>query len=472
MLRIPRIQLSYRSPTFVFLIINSLLIAAFYPGVIGADALVQLQEARNHQYSNWHPPIMAWLWSVLMGLTGAVPALWLLYQLLFVGGVALFIDGCRRTNRTSVAWAIGAAGCWPLFVFYNRLVIKDVGMVAALLAGLGLLFWFRAQERKMPLWATIAAAGCVGYGILVRINAVFALGPLVLIFFPRLRRNGAVSTTAIFLTVSLAAIGASKLINERMIGATRLDVIQQLQIFDLMGIEARSGDVTVWSPHAAPLEEVRSCYSAFWWDNFASWGDCAEIREKVGQAGNTNSAEIIEERAKLWRQAIFDHPGDYIIHRLAHFNSSIFFLVPAYHLRFKHRVDSSAAASIDPDLQRKIHLDYLKINFLAWPVTWLTIGLIALVAIPRFDLNAGIAGFSRLLILSGLLYSGAYLFIGIATEIRYHYWSIFSILIGCLLSYQHVAAGFKGRQGMIARWALGWVVLAGYAARLADIPLF
>ena len=48
------------------------------------------------------------------------------------------------------------------------------------LAGIGLMFWFRAQGRRIPLLVAVAVAALMLYGTLVRANALFALGPLLL----------------------------------------------------------------------------------------------------------------------------------------------------------------------------------------------------------------------------------------------------------------------------------------------------
>src|SRR5438874_2172924 len=91
--------------------------------------------------------------------------------------------GPRAAGMPALAsgWLLAAlVGLFPTFVFLNASITKDVGMVAAWLPAVGLLYWYRSQGRPLPVVAGIAVTLLLAYGTLVRSNAVFALGPLLL----------------------------------------------------------------------------------------------------------------------------------------------------------------------------------------------------------------------------------------------------------------------------------------------------
>lgn len=442
-----------------------------FPGQLLPDTLEQLRQAREGAYSDWHPPVMAAVWRLLLQLTGSEGSLLLLHQLLYGTGFVLLADGCARAGMRKRAWALALLALFPLFVFYNRMVIKDIAMTSAFLGAAGVLFWYRVQHRAMPWAAAVVLALMLAYGVLVRANAAFALGPLLLLWAGR--RWGGWKTLPACAAITLLALAAGGVVNHRLLHAHRGDVIQQLQIYDLAGIQVRSGDSTVWGRHAVPLAGVRACYTPLWWDPFSSWGQCAGLRAAMGQGGNDNPPQVVEERTALWLKAILKHPGAYLSHRLAHFNSSVYFVVPSFHIRFK-RVDGSGAGADTPEaLRTKVRWDYAKVNALVWPVTWLVVGALALAALARAAATGPTQATARALLLSALLYSSAYAVIGIATEVRYHYWSIAAVMCACVLAAPDLAAAWRASRGFrvaVTGAVLGTLVL-GYAARLADWPI-
>ena len=44
--------------------------SSYYPGVYTADSVDQLGQAINENFTPWHPPLMAWVWSKLIKITG------------------------------------------------------------------------------------------------------------------------------------------------------------------------------------------------------------------------------------------------------------------------------------------------------------------------------------------------------------------------------------------------------------------
>ena len=110
---------------------------------------------------------------------------------------------------------------------------------------------------------------------------------------------------------------------------------------------------------------------------------------------------------QIWLTNIFYNPISYLKHRIYHFNSSIFFLVPPAQQCFYAPEYHSCPKSILSDAIYK--------NALLWPVTWLTLGIVMLLT--------GLCGVSKALCLSGVAYGLAYFFFGIASDFRYYYWT-------------------------------------------------
>ena len=442
------------------------------PGELNDDSREQLRQAISQHYTDWHPPVMALVWSWLMRLGGSAGSLLALHQFLHWLGIGLIADAYHRIGRRREAWLVIAAGAFPIFLFYDRFVVKDVGMASALIAGTGMIVWFTVQNKRPPLWVILFSGLCLLYGALIRTNAVFAIGPLLLLYSARGRRLGIPKIIAWSIVTALLAVPLSDLINHRLIGAKPEYPIQSLQIFDLMGIAVYSGDDRVMGDNPPAMTELRACYTSYWWDPVSPWGSCPELRQELGYTPDVETTDpaIVSKNAQLWRAAIVAHPVAYLAHRAQYFNSSLYFIVPALHFRYSKFTDLAPYGK-RIITQREIYLDYLKCNFLCWPAVWLWIGVGAL-ALLRLAADAPATVLTaRLLIISGLLFAGAYLLIGVATDLRYYYWSFMAILIGAIAASREIASVIRARRwsAAVVFGGLSLIVLLGLIARIADV---
>ena len=103
-------------------------------------------------------------------------------------------------------------------------------------------------------------------------------------------------------------------------------------------------------------------------------------------------------------------------------------------------------------------------------MTWLVAGVMALVLLRRAARDDDDAWASRMLIVSGLFYSLAYAVIGVATGMRYHYWSEMAILVALIVSAP-VLAKRIARFDFMAMASLAMiaaVIVLGTLFRVAD----
>jgi 4-amino-4-deoxy-L-arabinose transferase-like glycosyltransferase len=444
------------------------------PGELVADSREQLRQALSGQYSDWHPPVMALVWSWLIKLGATSGGLLVLHQFLHWLGIALIADGCRRSDRRREAWLVLAAGVFPVFVYYDRVVVKDVGMASAFVAATGIAAWFLLQDKRVPLWAMLLSGLALAYGLLIRTNAVFALGPMLLLYLPAARGPALPKILAGSVLAALLAIPLSNWINHKAIGARPEYPVQSLQLFDLMGIAVHSGDNRVMGQNPPSLAVIRACYTPYWWDPVSPWGSCPTLRQELGYTLSLDSTDpaIVAATAAQWRRAIVGHPIAYLAHRLEFFNSSLYFVVPSFSFRYSKAADLAPYGTRQVE-QREIYLDYLKNNFLWWPVVWLYLGLCALACLEMVRDASVTAYMGRLLITSGLLFAGAYLIVGVATESRYYYWSVMAILLGIILALGNLAAVMRTHRRLSRYMAAGLllVIALGLTARIADVPL-
>ena len=138
---------------------------------------------------------------------------------------------------------------------------------------------------------------------------------------------------------------------------------------------------------------------------------------------------------EMWLRAIVKHAFYYAEHRIAHFNSELYFIVPRHHATLapsyisvfqKH--ESKAQQSL-----KWLALDYLRYNFLSAPffsfvLAFTLIGLMYTVAKLHPFKEAILA-----LACSSFFYTGGFLLVGVATDARYQFWSLMSAYLAILL---------------------------------------
>jgi len=448
-------------------------LALHFPGVMNNDSVQQYRQAVAGRYGDWHPPVMAWLWSGLR-VFGEGPAPFLVLHLaLYWLGFGLFADAVRRSGHPVLALAVTLAGAFPPFLYVNAQVVKDVGMAASWLAAAGLLYWYRSQARRIPLLVGVVLAALLAYGALVRTNAIFGLGPLLLFALAPASWLRSARLLVAAVLVAVLALPASQFVNRVLLQAQPQHATQSLFLFDLMGIAVHTGDPSVLQPRATlTREDLRACYSPYWWDSLSPWGRCAA---KVHRPADVEMPTLPDGLVAQWARAIVEHPGAYLAHRLKHFNSALLLAVPLKHIRLtpEYVTDDPQFKPLERLTERDVKLDWVRKNPAVWPAVWLAWAACLLVLLQRQAPSTHVL-LARVLAVSALGYSGAYLLIGVATDMRYHYWSLLSVLLATLVVFPTLVRHWRRQPGSL--WAcagvLAAVVAVGVLARVADFRGF
>jgi hypothetical protein len=443
-------------------------LALSFPGHMTNDSVNQYAEAMSGRYTDWHPPVMAWLFSVLLRIHEGPAPLFVLHLAGYWAGWWLLADATRRAGHAQLAFLVLLAGLFPTFVFLNASLTKDVGMVAAWLPALGLLYWYRAQGRHVPIAAGLAIAALVAYGTLVRSNAIFALGPLLLYALAPAAWLRNVRLLAAAVAVAVVAVPVTQQVNRLLFHPVERQAVHSLFLFDLAGIAVHTGDASLVAPRAnLSLDELRRCYTPYWWDSLSPWGSCAG---KVSRPDDDH-ATVGEGLTMQWARTIAAHPVAYAIHRLKHFNSALMFAVPLKHIRLtpEYRTDNPAFKPLELVTPRDVRFDLVRKNPSVWPVTWVAWAAVLLAFLARRDASAAVL-LARALAVSALGYACAYLVIGVATDIRYHYWTVLAAIVATLLVVPELAEGYRRRATVlvIGSMSLAFVLALALAARLLD----
>lgn len=298
------------------------------PGRVIADSLFMVLQARGIMpLSDWHPPLLTYLWSTFDPNLGQ-PSSALLVQCLlwFVLPAAMLADAVDDLrNRRGLNWIrltllAGIAFLCVLSLFLVGFVFKDLTLVALLLILVFLLRHGFATSRPVRWlsWRGLGTAVTVVAITLVRpINAIWLLAVLLMVAIRRypsdVRRL--ISHAAAASIVAAACVAAAGVIHYRLLHATKTPVAVSLITFDLAGISVRSGrdlfsELPGWN---RGIPTVEACYTPKWWDTFSDWGKCREYYHNMEQIFDAKGRSFL---VRWWLRAIRAHPREYLAHRL------------------------------------------------------------------------------------------------------------------------------------------------------------
>ena len=439
-------------------------LALFWPGIALYDSVDQYSQALSGDYADWHPPAMAHLWALFAGWwPGGAPMLVLQLGLYWLG-LGLLASASARRGAAAAGWSVLGIGAFLLTSCWMGAILKDSQMVGALAAATGIVGWFRIGERPLPWWAAAFALLLLAYACLVRANAVFAVVPLGLALFRwgglagwKIRAAAAVALTA-------AAILVAPLVNHRLLGAEPSGVEKSILLYDIGGAQAWSAALLGTPDPAWQARGYHHCYSPLEWDGLGMSGcSTAPLLDRPAQ-----------ELALLWLATLIRHPIAYAMHRLGHFDTTMRLVVPA---GLPHAVapadpepnDLGLGAQPGAALRAVFALGRLIAALpIGWPACWLALDLVALQA-ARKAAPGPYRELALALALSALTMGASFLAISVASDLRYHLWT----MIAAMLAFALLAAGgaIRRRHLVAAAAVLVAVTLAGAAGRLLLAPI-
>lgn len=450
------------------LLLCLLFLALFWPGIALFDTVYQYAQALTGQYDDWHPPVMARLWALLVHVWRGTAPMFLLQLTLFWLGIGLLAAACARRGHGWAGWTILAAGAASFLSCWMAAILKDGQMVGALAAASGIAGWYRLQERRLPPWAGAIVLLLLLYALLVRANAVFAVVPLGLALFGWLGLRFLWARTAVALVATALIILLTPPINRGVFGASRSGVENSLLVYDIVGtaIRAQAGDVAGLPPSLWARSAAKGCYSNVAWGSISAPG-CVPDPRLTAEAWSP-------PLYRLWLETILHHPLAYAEHRLAHFNTTMRLFVPANL--------TGAMSPLDPEsnglgLGRASNAAaqaFWSVGALwtalpvCWPALWLVLAIVGLWPAARAAKSAE-RDLALAFLLSAVCGGLSYGVISVASDLRYHLWTILAAGIGIALL---AAAGALNRRHMIAlAAAAAAVTVAGIAGRLLLTPL-
>ncbi|WEK34612.1 MAG: hypothetical protein P0Y53_19165 [Candidatus Pseudobacter hemicellulosilyticus] len=407
---------------------------AYQPGFFSPDSLVIYQQAITHQYGDWHPPAMAWLWSLLNKLSTNPKNMLLLQLGLLWGSYAMLAASWFSSHRSRFLLFLVFLLA-PFIQNFAGFIIKDAQMALCWLLAVCIIADASYHKRRMGWFAGPLSLLLILYGTLVRINAL--PGALFLFFywadnyFPW--RQYRVRTVTTIVLLVLLVFGAQYLLMQSLKPQKEYPEYK-LYLHDIAGIYVKSGQdhfpAFVKAHPGFDTAYLKANYTTATLDNLY-WNE----EHKFSFPALDEATEPLIRKA--WKESITAHPGTYLAN---HWDGFLYFL------RIKKRTwfvtqhalvtTNDFGISYKPDLFGRFLIKAVKIHSgLPWmrPWFWLLMNLVMLFA--GYRMAAGVAR-KAILVLTGssLAYLLAQFFIfQVDTEFRYFYWNCLAVFVSMLI---------------------------------------
>jgi len=425
---------------------------AMFPGRFSGDEISQYRQGLNTHFTD---ATSVWTSALLGMLADVAPGpgpMFLVQLLVWMVGVWGLSDALILSGRTAAGQAISVLCAAPLLTFGFFDVQKDAWLTAllALLAAAGARRILLGARTTLLSGAGLALAFL--FALDSRHNALFALMPLALLFWPpaSLRLRPLLTTLVIASAVVLAGRTVLNRVNHGPLKADQAHFAYSLMVYDLAGITVRAGEDASRGLFPAFVDQARRCYSIHEWDGFQG-GAC----QSTGLAAQQlmTSAEGRRALAKAWAAGAARHPVAYLTHRARHFGCHL-----GLGCARVHQVLSAGwlPRPWDEPQMRLTGSARILGTLAAWlwsgplgsGLLWL--GLLSLEALTgALTLRREGRDPTALLTLavgaSGLVYLAAFAVVSIADQMRYLLPVIFLGLVGIPLAIGTLARSWKGR---------------------------
>lgn len=404
---------------------------ASYPGYPNPDSIAQGEQALSGAYDDWQSPFPKILWSLLLKLM-LDPGVFIVFYNLLIWGSLLALALALRQRLGPWSALVTAIPLLPGAYNFLGNPTVDTLLVGWLLAAVTAAHGARRaglSARARLAWRLLANLFILA-AFLTRINAIFALVPLLLYVNAPLgwRRNLA---TCLALVVAMPLLYKAQNLAFDVQPRHAGDSIKVFHLLALSYHERKNllpGNWTVEQSH----DVANACYSPIQWDT-AWWGQCSFIHDELQRQGLWGSPEL----TRTWLKEILRRPLVQFSLLAATFKRSLFEPNSRAMLYKTPNRWNWEVADNPPRESTELARGYIRSEIndgISRPWLFAVISALAILLVFRLPPGAAEEGRLALAILaSGLVYLLTYFCFNVSAEFRYFYWTLFATYIGVVV---------------------------------------
>ncbi|MGI9055313.1 MAG: hypothetical protein ACR2F2_05865 [Pyrinomonadaceae bacterium] len=409
-------------------------IAAFYPGMMSPDSIDNFNSGRQGIYRDIASPVMSYLWGLLDSIFPGPALMFVLQNLLFWCGCAIFWYAAR-TKHILLRLLLVLFGFMPQIISQLTTVWKDVQLAAAFFFVSALLYFSKQTKYVFPVLITPVF---LFYGYAVRLNAAAAVLPLAVwtgiifcelyssqSFIQRKTIYGGLTGIVYFFVLTAGVY----FVNNKLTEGKTVYPSQQIFLYDLAAISLDRNEPLlpeyVLQKSNFSLENVKTGYN-FRSVNSLIYGDHPKKGDSPILKLTQNPDEITALKNK-WYETVADNKLSYLRHRyfvFAQLNGFTRQTVsnPYWDSGFNNNPPEFRA---EPNLLYKVLMKYFSLfkkYFLFRGYFWLALCFIIIYQAIKHKFQSEWQAVFFLSV-SSILYNFAYFPTTPSTEFRYIFWS-------------------------------------------------
>lgn len=413
------IILSLLVPLLLYIAIVFLLFSAYWPGAMTTDSLIQYGEALSRSYSDWNPPIMAWVWSWLLQWKDGPQLMLLFHFFMLFSAIALLYWTDARESMLSWLWLLLPVS--PFVASISGVIWKDVGMAYAFFLAFALFHLGIRMQSYSSYMLFVLAFFFFLYAFLLRANAIMAAAPIIYysckIFYPEWQK---IKTFIISCSVLGCLFFLGKFINNSVLGAEKTNPTLIMQI-DEIAATSRIAQKKLFFKES-PAYEI-------------SFEELPLVNAVKGNKiyGKVKlSDEVLREN---WYWVIKEEPWAYLQAKWELFKNFSGFSLDKRMIFFFDIWENDYGLTFEQREITTILRDYLmvvkSIPLLFLPIFWIPIaGILFFLALKK---NNRIGYEIRMLSGSALCYYLGYVLVTPTPEYRFIYWIVLSTIAATIL---------------------------------------
>ena len=219
------------SPLLILAIAFAAFLVYAYPGYTSIDSVVQLQQARSHQFGDGHPPAMAAMWSVVELIVSGTAGMLVIQSGLFLLGAYKLLR--RDLTARNAAIAASVILLFPPVLSPLAVIWKDSQMAGWFVMGIALVLDARRSQR-------CAGVVLLAIGTAMRTNAAAAMLPVFALAFVWREGMRWWKRVAIGLAIWLVTVGAAMTTNKLLTKVHEYSWHYSIGPADIVGVLAKS----------------------------------------------------------------------------------------------------------------------------------------------------------------------------------------------------------------------------------------
>jgi hypothetical protein len=372
-----------------YMLVYLLIVTAFYPGFMSFDSINQYSQLQGIiPLNDWHPPVMALLWKLLIAITGLTASLLIFTVGVFVlSSLLLSLYFYKITANKFLGLIPMAFLLSPSMLTFLGVLWKDVLLAAFFMLGATLLLigsgTHKQWQMKRSYRNTLLTAGVFAllFGSTFRHGVWPAFIPMLVYAAWKLQLGTRTRLLVAISFIMMAAVIPVTVSRVFSVQDGKASIV--IMVDDLISIASESNiknsklseeskEYLINVKNRCTANGVRA-YAAFLCDD-----------THTGFSSTVQSE--FENTQEFWIDSIKQEPLDYIIHRIKIF---IDFLNPSYIFAWQERIDPNQFNIVALDTPATyIVEDYVKFFINDWPsffkpYFWLLVSTVVAIATLR-----------------------------------------------------------------------------------------